>query len=80
MSVSVARPPAVVTVTGTTPGPVAGGTAAVICWSEMIRGGASRVPNSTALAVASFEPLMVTVLRPAVGPAAGGEEAALPLG
>ena len=64
-------PPRVITRTSTTPA-ACGGATAVICVAPLtVKLVAAVEPNSTALAPVKLVPVMVTLVPPAVGPAAG---------
>ena len=64
-------PPGVVTVTSTAPA-VSAGAVAVICEAlTTVTLVATFEPNSTAVAPVRLVPVIVTVVPPAVGPAAG---------
>ena len=63
-------PPVVATVTSTVPVPA--GAVAVICEALLtVKPVAAVAPNVTAVALLKFEPVMVTLVPPAVGPAVG---------
>ena len=63
-------PPAVVTVTFTVPA-VPAGSVTTICVAESLTIVPAMPPKSTAVALARFVPVIVTVVPPASGPAAG---------
>jgi hypothetical protein len=66
-----ALPPAVTTVIGTVPTPLAVGTVTVISLSLTLVIVPALDPKSTALAAARFRPVMVTVFPPLNCPASG---------
>ena len=68
--VAVAEPPGVVTTTSTRPAACAG-VVTVICVGVSVEIDADVPPNVTVVAPPRFDPLMVTMVPPAVGPAAG---------
>ena len=64
-------PPAVVTVMSTVPALPAGAVAVIWVPLLTVKAVAAVAPNLTALAPARFVPVIVTLVPPAVGPAAG---------